>query len=115
MYARINQLKFPNKMAKEAVLKHAKSLLSNFGENGRIARFTVNVSEISHSVISIWKNKETFKKYVFDEINKFNQMEKEMGAVVSFQKVKLLAKYLKCLTKVFLKKNNFKVIKFNWS
>ena len=37
MYARINQLKFPNKMAKEAVLKHAKSLLSNFGENGRIA------------------------------------------------------------------------------
>ena len=57
MYVRINQVKFPNKMAKEAVQKHAKSLLSNFGENGRIARFTVNVSEISHSVISIWKDK----------------------------------------------------------
>ena len=84
MNVRINQVKFPNKMAKEAVQKHAKSLLSNFGENGRIARFTVNVSEISHSVISIWKDKQTFKKYGFDEINKFNQMEKEMGAVVSF-------------------------------
>ena len=44
MYARINQLTFPNKMAKESVQKHTKSLLSNFGENGRIARFTVNVS-----------------------------------------------------------------------
>ena len=57
MYVRINQVKFPNKMAKEAVLKHAKSLLSNFGENVRIASFNVNVSEISHSVISIWENK----------------------------------------------------------
>ena len=84
MNGRINQVKFPNKMAKEAVQKHAKSTLSNFGQNGRIARLTVDVSEISHSVISIWKNKETFKKYGFDEINKFNQMEKEMGAVVSF-------------------------------
>ena len=84
MNVRINQVKFPNKMAKEAVQNYAKILLSNFRENGRIARLTVNVSEISHSVISIWKYKETFKKYGFDEINKFNQMEKEMGAVVSF-------------------------------
>jgi hypothetical protein len=84
MYVRINQVKFPNKMAKEAVQKHAKSTLSNFGVNGRIARLTVNISEISHSVISIWKDKETFKKYGVDEINKFIQMEKEMGAVVSF-------------------------------
>ena len=76
MYVRINQVKFPNKMAKEAVQKHAKSTLSNFGANGRIARLTVNISEISHSVISIWKDKETFKKYGVDEINKFNQMEK---------------------------------------
>ena len=83
MYIRINQVKFPNKMAKEAVQKHAKSTLSNFGENGRIARFSVNVSEISHSVISNWKDKETLKKYGFDEINKFSQMEK-MGSVVSF-------------------------------
>ena len=107
MNVRINQVKFPNKMAKEAVQKHAKSLLSNFGENGRIARFTVNVSEISHSVISIWKDKETFKKYGFDEINKFNQMEKEMGAVVSFSEGEASGEISKCLTKVFLKKNNF--------
>ena len=53
-------------MAKEAVQNYAKILLSNFRENGRIARLTVNVSEISHSVISIWKYKETFKKYGFD-------------------------------------------------
>ena len=99
MYARINQLKFPNKMAKEAVLKHAKSLLSNFGENGRIARFTVNVSEISHSVISIWKNKETFKKYVFDEINKFNQMDKEIGAVVIFSEGEAYGKISKMFDK----------------
>ena len=84
MYVRINQVKFPNKMAKEAVQKHAKSTLSNFGVNGRIARLTVNISEISHSVVSIWKDKETFKKYGVDEINKFIQLEKEMGAVVSF-------------------------------
>ena len=30
------------------------------------------------------KKKETFKKYGVDEINKFIQLEKEMGAVVSF-------------------------------
>ena len=71
MYVRINQVKFPNKMAKEAVQKHAKSTLSNFGVNGRIARLTVNISEISHSVVSIWKDKETFKKYGVEEINKF--------------------------------------------
>ena len=68
MYVRINQVKFPNKMAKEAVQKHAKSTLSNFGVNGRIARLTVNISEISHSVISIWKDKETFKKYGVDHL-----------------------------------------------
>ena len=84
MYVRINQVKFPNKMAKEAVQKHAKSTLSNFGVNGRIARVTVNISEISHSVVSIWKDKETFKKYGVDEINKFIQLEKDMGAGVSF-------------------------------
>ena len=84
MYVRINQVKFPNKMAKEAVQKHAKSTLSNFGVNGRIARLTVNISDISHSVVSICKDKETFKKYGVDEINKFIQLEKEMGAVVSF-------------------------------
>ncbi len=33
MYVRINQVKFPNKMSKEAVQKHAKSTLSNFGVN----------------------------------------------------------------------------------
>ncbi len=70
-------------MAKQAVQKHAKSTLSKFGENGRMMRITVDISEISHSVISIWNDKETYKKYGFDEMNKFNQMEKEMGAVVS--------------------------------
>ena len=30
------------------------------------------------------KNYETYKKFGFDEMNKFNQMEKEMGAVISY-------------------------------
>ena len=84
MYVRINQVKFPNKMAKQAVQKHAQATLTKFGENGRLMRLTVDVSEISHSVISIWEDKETYKKFGFDEMNKFNQMEKEMGAVVSY-------------------------------
>ena len=33
---------------------------------------------------NIWLDKETYKKFGFDEMNKFNQMEKEMGAVVSY-------------------------------
>ena len=49
------------------------------------------------------------------QINKSNQMEKEMGAVVSFSEGEASGEISKCLTKVFLKKNNFKVIKFNWS
>ena len=84
MYVRINQAKFPNNMAKQAVQKHAKKTLNNFGENGRMMRLTVDVSEISHAVITLWEDKETYKQFGFDEMNKFNQMEKEMGAVVSF-------------------------------
>lgn len=55
MYVRINQAKFPNKMAKQAIQKHAKTTLSSFGEHGRMMRLTVDVSEISHAVITLGK------------------------------------------------------------
>ena len=83
MYVRINQAKFPNNMAKQAVQNHAKTTLSSFGEHGRMMRLTLDVSEISHAVITLWEDKEKYKQFGFDEMNKFNQMEKEMGAVVS--------------------------------
>ena len=44
MYVRINQVKFPNKMAKQAVQKHAQSTLTKFGKNGQLLRLTVDVS-----------------------------------------------------------------------
>ena len=99
MYIRINQVKFPNKMAKQAVQKHAQSTLTKFGENGRLMRLTVDVSEISHSVISIWEDKDTYKKFGFDEMNKFNQMEKEMGAVVSYSEGEASGEISKILDK----------------
>ncbi len=46
-------------------------------------RLTVDVSGISHAVIILWQDKETYKKFGFDEMNKFNLMEKEMGAIVN--------------------------------
>ena len=64
MYVRINQAKFPNKMAKQAVQKHAKTTLNSFGENGRMMRLTVDISEISHALISLWKNNETTLKVI---------------------------------------------------
>ena len=70
-------------MAKQAVQKHAKTTLSNFRENGRMMRLTVDVSEISHAVIILWKDKEIYNQFGFDEMKKFNQMKKEMGAVLS--------------------------------
>ena len=88
MYVRVNQVKFPNKMAKEAVQNHAKNLLTNFGENSRLIRLTVDISDISHLAISVWKDKESYKKYGSDEMNRFQQMEKEMGAVESFSEGK---------------------------
>ena len=43
-----------------------KSLLVVFGENGRMMRLTVDVSEISHAVITLWQDKETYKQFGFD-------------------------------------------------
>jgi len=40
-------------------------------------RLTVDVSGISHAVIILWQDKETYKKFGFDEMNKFNLMEKK--------------------------------------
>ena len=71
MYVRINQAKFPNKMAKQAVQKHAKTILNNFGEYGRMMRLTVDVSEISYAVITLWKDKETYKQFGFNYMRKF--------------------------------------------
>ena len=46
-------------------------------------RLTVDVSGISHAVIILWQDKEPYKKFWFDEMNKFNLMEKEMGAIIN--------------------------------
>ena len=100
MYVRINQVKFPNKMAKQAVQKHTQSTLSKFGENGRLMRLTVDVSEIkSFSNIYMGRQRETYKKFGFDEMNKFNQMEKEMGAVVSYSEGEALGEISKIFDK----------------
>ena len=40
-------------------------------------RLTLDVSEISHAVITLWEDKEKYKQFGFDEMNKFNQMEKK--------------------------------------
>lgn len=83
MYVRINQVKFPNKMSKDAVDSHAQNLFDDFGKSGRLMRMIIDVSEISHVALSVWKDKESFKKNGYDEISKFSQRLKEMGAIIS--------------------------------
>ena len=83
MYVRINKVKFPNKMAKQAVQKHAQATLTKFGENGRLMRLTVDVSEINDCKIGDWCELWSPDLSIVQNANKNNLISYELMTKIS--------------------------------